>query len=830
MMSTHIRRVRGYLRELERGFRRWRRRHRAHAAAVAGPPAPLPAILTERVSRPAPETLAPRVLIIAETSIPQCTKYRVRQRQEACERLGVDCTWLSWTDPAACRDALQTHSLAIFYRVPAYESVLGLIAEARRLRVPSYWESDDLVFDPETIATSRLFSTLDQATRESLVRGAEIYRQAMLACDAAIASTPGLADEMRRAGVAEVHVVENGLDGETLSIADRLGAERRRPAADGTVRIVYGSGTNTHDIDFQQAAPAIVRVLDRFPQARFRLIGPVALPEALERLSDRVERLPLADYETYLGLLAECDISIAPLEKEVFNECKSNIKYLEAAALGIPSVCSPRAAFAGAIEHGRNGFLCETDDAWEEALSSLVADAELRQRVGQAARAHVRDRYAPAPAARRQVAPLLRGHQRADAPLRILSVNTFYAPRSFGGATIVAENVNALLAKEHGFDVHVFTSLPVVVTPPYTLYRYDVDGVDTLAIGLPDNIHETTAGFDNPEVLRSFGAVLAAVKPDVVHFHCLQGLGVGMLDLCRQMDVPYAVTLHDAWWLCSRQFMIDRDGRYCDQKKIDHDVCSSCIQSRSFHTWRSGRAREALAGAAMLLTPSRFFADFHIANGFPGVRVNRNGITPPANPRRFRRQGPVRFGYVGGNTKIKGIHLVRKVFSELGDAPATLVMVDNTMNLGFSSIGAHETRGIKNVEVVPAYKHDTIDEFFAGIDVLLFPTQWKESFGLTVREALARNVWVITTDAGGVVEDIQPDVNGTIIPFLDTGAALKQAVLDAIDRYGRIEPGEPVDLGATGIRFWDEQAAELAGMLQECAGGGRGTITLRKCG
>ena len=54
------------------------------------------------------------------------------------------------------------------------------------------------------------------------------------------------------------------------------------------------------------------------------------------------------------------------------------------------------------------------------------------------------------------------------------------------------------------------------------------------------------------------------------------------------------------------------------------------------------------------------------------------------------------------------------------------------------------------IVIVPPYNRETMDEFFASIDVLLFPSQWKESFGLTVREAIARGVWVIATEAGGV--------------------------------------------------------------------------------
>ena len=45
-----------------------------------------------------------------------------------------------------------------------------------------------------------------------------------------------------------------------------------------------------------------------------------------------------------------------------------------------------------------------------------------------------------------------------------------------------------------------------------------------------------------------------------------------------------------------------------------------------------------------------------------------------------------------------------------------------------------------------------MDGFYAQIDVLLFPSQWKETFGLTVREAAARGIHVLQTDSGGTAE------------------------------------------------------------------------------
>jgi glycosyltransferase involved in cell wall biosynthesis len=802
--------VRAALRSAERAVRRLRKGRKA-----AGP---LPEEYGLGMKRSAPRSLTPRVLIVAETSIPQCLKYRVVQRQEAFQRIGVECTWRPWADREGCRAALQTHSHAIFYRVPAEDSVLGLIAEARRLRVPAWWEADDLIFDEAVIHSSRAIARLGRKTVESLAAGAGLYRRAMLACDAAIASTPGLADAMRRAGMDDVCVIANGLDEQTLeaaaAITARAAAAGGHAADDSLVRIVYGSGTNAHDVDFEQAAPAIARVLDRFSQARLRLVGPVAVPACLERHGDQLERLPATGFEDYLAVLAAGDISIAPLEGGEFNDAKSAIKYLEASILGLPSVCSPRAAFTAAIVDGVNGLLCDDDRAWEEALASLVAEPARRRGIGAAARAAVIRDSSPARIARRQVAPLVAGGR--DDATRILSVNVFYGPRTFGGATIVAENVNRLMHDHHGVDVQVFTTVPTAVAPPHTLHRYELDGLGVFGMGLPDGAHDGPGGFDNPAAVSCFNEVLEAVQPDVVHFHCVQGIGIGAVETCRARGVPYAITLHDAWWLCGRQFMVDRQGRYCHQRRIDEQVCASCVDNARTLSSRNRRTREALASADLLMAPSRFFADFHAANGFPGVVVNKNGISPPLAHHRVRRDGRVRVGYVGGNTPIKGFHLVRKAFAGLGDLPATLVLVDNTLNLGFSSFGPDAIGGIPDVEVVPAYTHRTIDDFFAGIDVLLFPTQWKESFGLTVREAIARHVWVIATDAGGVVEDILPGRNGTVIPFEDDGTALRAAIVDAVGMIGSLAPGSPVTFAAEGIRFWDEQAAELAGMLRGC--------------
>ena len=518
-------------------------------------------------------------------------------------------------------------------------------------------------------------------------------------------------------------------------------------------------------------------------------MGQLTLPPEIEMLDGRVERLPSSSYASYLDRLAMCDISLAPLEATLFNDAKSNIKYVEAAMLGLPSVCSPRTAFREAVTHGQDGLLADTEAQWREALTALVDSAALRRQVGAAARANVLARYAPDAIARAQVAPLVRGlDQRARKKLRVLAVNVFYWPQSFGGATIVAEELARRLHRRADTEVFLFASQGQLTDPPHILLRYadptDDGDMPVIGVRMPHNGHDAVLSFDNPEMLDRFHEVLRAVEPDVVHFHCVQGISSSILQACSDIGVPFVVTVHDAWWLCQRQFMVRGDGKYCWQTRIDLRMCEACIPEAVHLRQRFGMLQQRLSGAARLLFPSEFHRSLYVANGAVPDRalLNRNGVRLPQRPRAPRAAGPLRFGYVGGNEQVKGIHLVKKAFEALDRDDYELHLVDNTLNLGFRSMQVDGWKLEGRLRVVPAYQQDTMDAFFEGIDVLLFPSQWKESFGLTVREALLRDVWVIATDGGGTVEDIVDGVNGTVIPLNAEPKHLLTAVRALLDR------------------------------------------------
>jgi glycosyltransferase involved in cell wall biosynthesis len=222
-------------------------------------------------------------------------------------------------------------------------------------------------------------------------------RKLLLASDASIASTQYLADQIQRTASLRIWIHRNAFSLEMLKRSNE--AREAVPAGrePGRVLIGYASGTPTHNRDFEMIRPALKQVLARYPQADLQLIGPLDPGDDWSELAERIRRQKLVPWRRLPGLLAGLDINLAPLLTDnPFAQSKSEIKYMEAALVGVPTIASPTDAFCYAIRPGENGFLANTTEEWASALSRLIEDGSLRRRVGEEARAAVMAEYHPA--------------------------------------------------------------------------------------------------------------------------------------------------------------------------------------------------------------------------------------------------------------------------------------------------------------------------------------------------------------------------------------------------------------------------------------------------
>jgi hypothetical protein len=87
------------------------------------------------------------------------------------------------------------------------------------------------------------------------------------------------------------------------------------------------------------------------------------------------------------------DINLAPLDiSRPFIHAKSEVKFLEAAAVGIPTVASPAAGFTEGVREGIDCLLASNAEDWERLLTELILTPSLHLQIGRAAAAAVQSR------------------------------------------------------------------------------------------------------------------------------------------------------------------------------------------------------------------------------------------------------------------------------------------------------------------------------------------------------------------------------------------------------------------------------------------------------
>jgi glycosyltransferase involved in cell wall biosynthesis len=197
-----------------------------------------------------------------------------------------------------------------------------------------------------------------------------ILRWLLEHADGVLVSSAPLAE--RLAGMNDnIAILPNALDERLLGRpvpAPMIGPFGRRPISIGYM------GTPTHDDDLRMILPALRIIAERYPdQVVFEFIGVMrqrSTREALAGLPVRFAspRPQEQEYPLFMPWYTHrmaWDIAIAPLRDTPFRRCKSDVKFLDACALGSATVCSDVAAYSGTVQHGETGLLVpNTTEAW----------------------------------------------------------------------------------------------------------------------------------------------------------------------------------------------------------------------------------------------------------------------------------------------------------------------------------------------------------------------------------------------------------------------------------------------------------------------------------
>jgi glycosyltransferase involved in cell wall biosynthesis len=303
---------------------------------------------------------------------------------------------------------------------------------------------------------------------------------------------------------------------------------------------------------------------------------------------------------------------------------------------------------------------------------------------------------------------------------------------------------------------------------------------------------------DSLGFLREFGDYLAALRPDVVHFHHVINFGLEALFVARRR-LPAArivVTMHDYYLICANngQLFKHRDQTRCDGPSLIQ--CRKCQPSLSAERLklRELDVAAALSMCDALVSPSMFLLAkmedalpvdspvTFIENGYLGADAS-------CGP-RTTADGVTVFGYFGNVSAIKGLdHLLQAlaVLKASGKTGFRLHVHGSQLykDADFQArLDAALAEVKSEVQFFGAYRAEDLPMLMADVDCVVFPSVWWENAPLVVYEALHHGKEIIAYPHGGAAEILTRHQAGRLARRSDVAslaAALQACIETAAD-------------------------------------------------
>lgn len=400
-------------------------------------------------------------------SVPHPVRYRVDHQIEQLLAAGLSAYKVdAWN---ISNDLLRHARTFVIFRCPITEEVSDFIRLAKTLNKRVIYDIDDLVIDTKYTDIIPFVAAMNKADKKGYDDGVVRMGETLRLCDCAITTTETLADELKKyvprvyinrnvASEAMVRYSEIALyrrdflphlsSGEVPKQEKKAYAlsKRRHEAKKhhDSVVIGYFSGSITHNADFELVVPSLCRLMEKYPNVELRLCGELDQNSVLSKYNDRIHNIPFCDWRRLPGHIASCDINLAPLQDTLFNRAKSEIKWIEAALVKVPTVASNVGAFKRMVEPDVTGILCDEPLDWYKALERLVESSSLRRFLGQNAYDYCKKHCTTVPASS-NIASIIRREQTKNIAFVMPSLKT-------SGGVLVALRHAAIL-QEFGCDV-----------------------------------------------------------------------------------------------------------------------------------------------------------------------------------------------------------------------------------------------------------------------------------------------------------------------------------------------------------------------------------------
>jgi glycosyltransferase involved in cell wall biosynthesis len=321
--------------------------------------------------------------------------------------------------------------------------------------------------------------------------------------------------------------------------------------------------------------------------------------------------------------------------------------------------------------------------------------------------------------------------------------------------------MEARLLEDHGHEV----------------IRYEVSNDAVSDYG---KIGAAQAAFWNRRTYDAVAGVIAATDPDVAHFHnTFPLMSPSAYDACAAAGVPVVQTLHNYRLLCAAGTLF-RGGRPCEVcltrsvkwpgvmhacYRDDRLASAVTVGSLAYHHARGTYQRRV----ARFIAVSEFTKQKFVESGLAADRivVKQNGVPDPG----IGPGGPYAL-FVGRLAPEKGIATMLRAWKDLGGSVHLKIVGDGPERPAVAEAAA----SFEGIEYMGRKDSGEVAQLMRHAAFLVFPSEWYETFGLTIVEAYACGTPVVAAGIGAAAELVEDGVTGALFTPGDA-AGLQHAAL-----------------------------------------------------
>lgn len=320
------------------------------------------------------------ILFVNGCTLPHPQRYRVDHQIEQLRAVGFCCEGISYDKLDI--SYLKYYRGFVFFRCPITDSVREFIKTAKAENKAVFYDIDDLVIDQKYTDTIKYLKTMSKEELDLYNDGVNRMRETLEMCDYAITTTERLATELKNY-TKEVYINRNVASEKMVKLSIKATNEIKRD--ENKVVMSYLSGSITHNDDFNMILPVIQRLMREHDNLYLKVVGLLDIPAELEEFKSRILTTPFVSWAELPSIIASIDINLAPLEKTIFNEAKSENKWTEASLCKTITVASNFGAFKTCIRDGIDGVLCDSIDDWYNKLNKVIENKDYRNKIAEEA-------------------------------------------------------------------------------------------------------------------------------------------------------------------------------------------------------------------------------------------------------------------------------------------------------------------------------------------------------------------------------------------------------------------------------------------------------------